>query len=302
MRTGRKNCRRYLKIRIGLASALSLIFALNLCGAEHRDVGLTSSGARIQAAIVAGPSAASPTVLVVAGLTGKDDSVRAAEQEIQRFEAVRQDRRQFQLIVITLANPDASRLQFPPVGIAYRENAESHALWRWIGIHAPDLVIVLGAEDFGLAEALSKNVVAGTGRIPARRLDSKARILQSLPKEIPVSEAHREIDRRVHRTGRQLAAELAEVYGHDFNSPTYIPGMALIGQLRLGRTDDVARLAAPYTDGSKNLLDRANSLTLAGHLVFAELAERTEDARYTALVRKAAELGFTETGEMKESM
>jgi rhamnogalacturonyl hydrolase YesR len=292
----------HLKVRIAWTFALALFFGLQLYGAEHRDVGLTPSGVPIQAAVIPGPSSASPTVLLVGGLAGKDESVSVAEQEIQRFETIRQDRRQFQLVAISLANPDANRLQFPPTGVAYRENAESHALWRWIGIHAPDLVVVLGSEDFGLTEALSKNVVAGTGRIPARRVDTRERILQTLPKEIPASEAHREIDRRLRRTGRQLAAELAEVYGHDFNQLTYIPGMALIGQLRLGRTEDVARLAAPYLDGSKKPLDRPTSLTLAGHLVFAELAERTQDPRYIDLVRKAADLGFTDTGEMKESM
>src|SRR5207249_2503717 len=112
----------------------------------------------------------------------------------------------------------------------------------------------------------------------------------------------REIDRRTHRTARQVVAELAEVYGHDFNQITYIPGLALIGQLRLGRTTDVERLARPYIDGSKNPLDRANSLTLAGHLIFGEIAERTGNPRYTDLVRKAANLGFTENGAMKESM
>jgi len=292
----------YYKTRIGWASALSLLVSLQLFGAQHRDVGLSSSGMRIQASIVPGASTGSPTVLLVGGLTGKDESARVVEQEIQRFESVRQDRRQFQLIAISVANPDGSKLQFPPTGVAYRENAESHVLWRWIGIHAPDLVIVLGNEDFGLAEALSKNVVAGTGRIPARRMDGNARILQSLPKEIPLSEAHFEVDRRLRRTARQVAAELATVYGHDFNQLTYIPGLALIGQLRLGRTEDVVRLAAPYTDGTKNPLERANSLTLAGHLVFAELAERTRNPRYTELVRKAADLGFTDAGEMKESM
>jgi unsaturated rhamnogalacturonyl hydrolase len=46
-------------------------------------------------------------------------------------------------------------------------------------------------------------------------------------------------------------------------------------------------------------------LTLAGHLVFAELAERgdPQDAkRYAALVRKAADLGFSPSGEMLASM
>jgi unsaturated rhamnogalacturonyl hydrolase len=296
---------------VGCVAALSLILSLPLAAAEHRDVGLTQSGVLIEAAVVAGPSPEAPTVLLVGGLAGNDESVRIVEQEVRRFEAVREDRRQFQLIAISLANPDGKPLQFPPAGVAYRENTESHVLWRWIGIHVPDLVIVASSEDFGLADALSKNVVAGTGRIPARRLDTKdikdakdirERPLQSLPRAIPPSEAHREIDRRVHRTAREVAAELAEVYGHDFNQLTYIPGLALIGQLRLGRISEVERLAAPYVDGSKNPLERPTSLTLAGHLVFAEIAERTGDARYSELVRKAADLGFTESGEMKESM
>ena len=295
----------YSKAAVGCAAALSLLLVLPLEAAEQRDVGLSQSGVRIEAAIVAGPSSGSPTVLLVGGLAGNDESVHIVEEEVRKFETIRQDRRQFQLIAIPLANPDANRLQFPPAGVAYRENAESHALWRWIGIHAPDLVIVAADDDFGLSDALSKSVVAGTGRIPARRLsikDIKDRLLQSLPRDIPPSEAHREVDRRLHRTARQVAAELAEVYGHDFNQLTYIPGLALIGQLRLGRTTQVERLAAPYVDGSKKPLERPGSLTLAGHLVFAELAERTGDPRYVELVRKAANLGFTDAGEMKESM
>ena len=288
------------KIVFRIAAALAL-FALPLAGAEHRDVGLTQSGARIEAAIVAGASDASPTVLLIGGMKGRDESSRVVAQETQNFEGLRQDRRPFHLLAISLSNPDAARLQFPPAGVAYKENPESHALWRWIGIHAPDLVLIAG-EDSGLADALSQNAAAATGRIPTRRVDAKEGILRSAPKEIPASEAHREIDRRLGRTARQLSAELAQVYGHDFNQLTYIPGLALIGQLRLGRIADVERLAAPYIDGSRNPLDRATSLTLAGHLVFAELAERTGNARYTELVRKAADLGFTETGEMKESM
>jgi unsaturated rhamnogalacturonyl hydrolase len=294
------------KVAVACTSALSLLLTSPLEGAEHRDVGLTQSGVRIEAAVVAGPSSGSPTVLLVGGLAGNDESVRIVEQEVHNFGAVRQDRRQFQLIAIPLANPDANQLQFPPAGVAYRENSESHALWRWIGIHAPDLVIVAANEDFGLTDALSKNVVAGTGRIPARRAntikDINELILKSLPRDIPPSEAHREIDRRLHRTGRELAAELSQVYGHDFDQLSYIPGLALIGQMRLGRIAEVERLAAPYIDGSKNPLQRPTSLTLAGHLVFAELAERTGDHRYIELVRKAANLGFTDTGEMKESM
>src|SRR5207249_6465468 len=141
-----------------------------------------------------------------------------------------------------------NRMVFPPTGVAYRENSESHALWRWIGIHAPDLVIVTG-EDLGLTAALSQSAVAGVGRIPARRVDSRPGVLDSLPKEIAASEAHREMDRRLGRSPQQLAEELAKVYGHDFDQLTYLPGMALIGQLRLGNVAEVQQLAARYLDG-----------------------------------------------------
>ena len=271
-----------------------------LLAAERRDIGLTQKGAALEAFIVEGESERVATVVLVGGLDGTGASSRAVQAEITRYEASLETRRPFRLVAIPLANPERNRLQFPPAGVAYRENAESHVLWRWIGIHAPDLVVVAG-EDFGLAQALSQNAVAGIGRIPATRMDPAPGLLNAVPPVIAVSQAHAEIDRRQGRSPRQLAEELAQVYGHDFDQLTYLPGMALIGQLRLGNTEEVVRLAERYLDGRDNLA-RASSLTLAGHLVFAELAERTSDPRYTALVRKAADTGFTESGAMKESM
>jgi len=251
----------------------------------------------IEAFVVPGPSASSPSVLLIGGLAGDDTTSADVNREIRDFEAIPQNRRPFRLLAIPLANPDRGKLVFPPTGVAYRENGESHALWRWIAIHAPDLVRIAGSQDSGLAAALSTNAVAGVGRIPA-----ELGTLKGLPSTIAPSEAHREILRRRARSPRQLADELAQFYGHDFDQLTYIPGMALIGQMRLGNVAEVQRLAGPYLDPSRNVLARASSLTLAGHLVFAELAARTGDARYVNLVRKAADLGFTETGEMKESM
>ncbi len=273
-----------------------------LAGADQWDVGLSGSGARIDANVVSGPSASSPTVLIVGGLEGEDASTAVVRKEVQTFEALPQNRRQFRLIAIPLANPDLAKLHFPPTGVAYREDAESNALWRWIGIHSPDVVLIAGNTDSGLADALSQNVVAGVGKIPARRVAPAAGLLQSVPNPIAQSEAHREIARRQGRSPRQVAEELAVIYGHDFDQLTYLPGMSLIAQLRLGHTADVAKLAAPWVDGTKDPLLRANSLTLAGHMVFAELAERTSDPRYIAVVRRAADLGFTESGAMKESM
>jgi len=284
-------------IGVAFLLLLPLIAAL---AADHRDVGLAQRGTRIEAAMVAGISENTPTVVLVGGLDGPGESSRAVAQEIEKYEALSRDRRSFNLVAIALANPERNPLQFPPAGVAYRENAESHALWRWIGIHAPDLVVVAG-NDAGLVQALTQNAVAGVGKIPVLRIQGSSGLLNVVGSNLARSQAHTEIERRLARRPRQVADELAQTYGHDFDQLTYLPGMALIGQLRLGNNAEVARLAQRYLDGRDNLA-RANSLTLAGHLVFAELAERTKDARYAELVRRAADTGFTETGAMKESM
>jgi hypothetical protein len=92
---------------------------------------------------------------------------------------------------------------FPPAGIAYRDNQESHALWRWIAMEAPDLVLIDAGDDFGMAEALSREGPAEVGAIPARRVSVKSGILQAVPKTIPRSPAHREMDRRpIKRPGQ----------------------------------------------------------------------------------------------------
>ena len=277
------------------------LFAHPALPADTLDVGLTENGTVIEAAMVPGRSAALPTILLIGGLAGAGDSVGIVRQEVQKFEAIKPDRRRFRLLAISLANPDRAVPSFPPVGTAYRDNPESHALWRWIAIQAPDLVMIVGDQDFGLADALSQNAVAGVGRIPARRVPARRGILESV-KAVPRSEARVEIERRLNRTPRQLAEELAQYYGHDFDQVAYIQAIALIGQLRLGHQADVERLVAPFVDGSKDSLAKPTSPTLAGHLVFAELAERTHDERYLRLVRRTADLSFTMSGEMKESM
>ena len=269
---------------------------------ETRHVGLTARGARIEASIVPGASAASPTVLLMGGLDGGDESVKIVAEETQKFAAIESSRRRFRLLSIPLANPDRNPLLFPPAGVAYRNNPESHALWRWIAMEAPDLVLIVAKDDFGMAGALTRDGPAEVGFIPARRVAIRSGILQAVPKKIPPSLAHREMDRRRARSPRQLADELAQFYGHDFAEPVYIPAVALMAQLRLGNIAEVERLVAPYRDDSKNSLARLSSPGLAGHLIFADLAQHTGDPRYIQLVRKVADLGFTDQGAMKESM
>jgi rhamnogalacturonyl hydrolase YesR len=221
---------------------------------------------------------------------------------VAAYDAQKPARRAFNLLAIPLANPDGAALKFPPSGVAYRENPEANALWRWIGLHAPDLVLVVGADDAGLASTLSSTVVAEIGRIPARAAPEKGSPLALEAKNLAPSEAHVEMDRRLARTPRALADELAQFYGHDFAQPLYIQAIALIAQIRLGHLDEVKQLVEPYVNGTKNSLQRPNSLVLAGHTVFTELARKTGDPRYTQLVKKAADLGFDADGKMKESM
>src|SRR5438128_1694266 len=176
-------------IRPGIRNQL-LNFVLGLllvpsaaAAAERWTIGLTTNGVPIDALIVAGASTDSPTVLLIGGVSGKDQSSDAVVREVAVFEKQPQNRRRFRLLAIPLANPEAQALQFPPSGAAYREHVESHVLWRWIGTHAPDLALIAGA-DSGLTVALSENLVADVGRIPARRIELGSKILDSLPSPI----------------------------------------------------------------------------------------------------------------------
>jgi unsaturated rhamnogalacturonyl hydrolase len=140
------------------------------------------------------------------------------------------------------------------------------------------------------------------GLVPSRAWSESDRLERLEAAEIPVSPAHREIDRRLKRTPRQLAEELGAYYGHDFDQPLYINAIALLVQLKLGHVDEVRKLVEPYVDGTKDSLARPNALSMAGHIVFTDLARITGDPRYAALVRKVADLGFDEHGAMREAM
>ncbi len=151
--------------------------------------------------------------------------------------------------------------------------------------------------------SLSSNVVAEIGRIPAHAAPDKGDILALKAKDLAPSEAHVEMDRRRARSAaRTRRMSSAQFYGHDFDQPLYIQAIALIAQIRLGHLDDVKRLVEPYVNGTKDSLQRPNSLVMAGHTVFTELARKTSDPRYAQMVKKVGDLGFEADGRMKESM
>jgi rhamnogalacturonyl hydrolase YesR len=322
---------RHVAVAAAAAAALASL-PLPLAAAETFDIGLAGNGTRIDALAVAGRDAAAPTVLLVGGLDGDDATAAAVRAAVTSYEQRRARDRAFNLLAVPVANPERARLEFPPSGVAYREHSESHALWRWIGTHGPDLVLVAGAtangaptgggaangsaangaaangsaaspaEDFGLEAALGAQAVAGVGRVPSRRWTGPDELATLRAADVPASEAHRELERRGARSPRRLAEELAQHYGHDFDPPWYIGAIALIARIELGDVDDVRRIVEPYVDGTKDSLAQPSSLTMAGHIVFTELARRTHDPRYVAAVRKVGDLGFEPDGRMKEAM
>lgn len=126
----------------------------------------------------------------------------------------------------------------------------------------------------------------------------------------PATPARQELLSRLGRSPVEVAEQLRKVYGHQLNSVAYIPALALIGRLRLGELTenaghqkDVEDIVRPYVNDSKPTMGkRTSGSNLSGHLVFGEMADRTSDKRYIELAKAAADLGFDENGQPRESM
>ncbi len=232
---------------------------------------------------------------------------------------------------------------FPPTGSAYndKQNSERHYLWRWIGMLAPDLVVVVGESDRhvieipksfnqqlgisanwslrnarpgSLADALTTGKPSGIASVPSVEFLTSGRV-PILPGFVQTgisvrSAARKELQRRRKRSPVEVATELAQVYGHNLNSVAYIPALALLGRVRLSELtnddshlEDVLKIVEPYANGKTSSLgSRPSGSTLSGHLIFGELAKATDDKRFITLARSAADLGFDDDGNLRESM
>ena len=288
------------------------------------SIGVSAAGSPIRAAIderALDPLGAYPSVLLVAGLDGTRESVDLAAALTRQAPAAG-----FALSAVLNAFPDRPPVEaFPPPEPAYGgEGVESQYLWRFLGTLAPDLVVDLRADGVpsALKAALDRGAEpADVGRIPARtlRLDAEGRTLESLLAEaqrdlaalagsLGASPARLEIRSRLERDPVTIALQLEKAYGHHLDSAVYIPALALIGRLRLGdlqgrsRVNDVERIASPFLEGKSSLGERSTGSHLSGHLVFAELHERTGKAAYLDLARLAADFGFDENGALRDSM
>ncbi len=234
-----------------------------------------------------------PRILLIGGLDGSRASVAAALACLKWFHAApgaKDLRDRFTLSAVPCANPDGwaagkgpANLSggnplrgYPPKGDAYLSKTDPEAayLWRWVGMHAPDLVLVVlpgrerrwsipASEDEGLAglraalkpavdtpEAgslvaeLVKGAPSNVGAVPAVEMfvpaDAPEKVLQATLAAMESagirgpSPARREIHRRLQRSPVEVARQLARRYGQELKQVEYIAAMALVGRLRLG--------------------------------------------------------------------
>lgn len=99
------------------------------------------------------------------------------------------------------------------------------------------------------------------------------------------------------RTPRELAEQLASIYGHNLDQVAYIPALPLVAKLRLTEITgdekyaaEVRTIVEPFRAGEKSPVPKSGS-EQAGHLIFAALAERssgTDGERWIGLCRSAA--------------
>ena len=94
-------------MRLGSVLFVSLLLVLPLHGSEAKTV--------------AGPASTSPTVLIIGGLAGDDESVRLVENEVRYFEGIRQDHRNFTLIAIPRRILTRSRFSFLHPGLLTKQ-------------------------------------------------------------------------------------------------------------------------------------------------------------------------------------
>lgn len=308
-------------------------------------------------------------ILLIGGLDGSQASVDAVIDAVEWFytaEDAAPLREKYSLSAVPIANPDGWVLQqgpknasggnpthgYPPMGDAYLSptKPEAEYLWRWIGMHAPDLVLdvregkqfqwVVPVDSLPAAKTLGKQLQpqikpvfgwelvsalafkspSNVGRVPALAVELDASSPRKfLPELLTAMEqssfqgpspARLELMRRLQRTPIQVAAQLSKVYGNDLGRLSYLPVLSLISQIRLGElTDDHSRLphvekiTQEYLKKNPEPLDnKGGGSVIAGHLLFSELTKATGNLDYLKYAKQAADLGFDEQGNMRESM
>jgi unsaturated rhamnogalacturonyl hydrolase len=228
-------------------------------------------------------------VLLIGGFTGQADDVTLALRTLEIYLGAGDWLKQtLALSAVPCANPDGLTAGsgpensvggrpgegYPPADNFFYDahNPERRYLWRWAGLHAPDLLLevrtgtavtweasaaatalapTLRASNAtpadSLLAALGATAANGLGPIPGLRLTTAPQALEgelnrlwdllARHPELRPSPARRVLNARRARTPLQIARLLATVYGHSLDPVVYTLGMGLSGRLRLARLD-----------------------------------------------------------------
>ncbi len=190
---------------------------------------------------------------------------------------------------------------FPPTGKAFHApNSSSHAIWRWIGLTAPDAVFVPDTpEGLALGKALQTHPPAGVGMIPVfvnRAGDDGTLESIVLPIDDSVQAmAKSEMLARVERTPQEVLQQLAMHYGDQFDG-SYLDAVAIMARKNAGLDHRAAELAKARLAAKSDL--PKSSGDLAGTLLFAEVDEPWAKERLLAV----ADMAFDDQGAPLEAM
>tara|TARA_R110000850_G_scaffold30303_30_gene83612 strand:- start:626 stop:3073 length:2448 start_codon:yes stop_codon:yes gene_type:complete len=189
---------------------------------------------------------------------------------------------------------------FPPRGPAFApENAAAHAIWRWIGLCAPNAVFVPNTpEGQALGEALRIHPPAGIGMVRvfmSQRLpngQSQTTVVPPIVEDLP--QARSEMLLRLRRSPEALARQLAQHYGNKFEG-SYIDALSIIAKIRLGISNQGEALGLAYLEKATKPV---NGGAIAGNLLFAELDQPWADEH----VIEIANMAFDAGGKPLEAM
>lgn len=190
---------------------------------------------------------------------------------------------------------------FPPTGPAFApEQSSAHAIWRWIGLAAPDAVFVPDTPaGRALGKALQNHPPAGVGMVDVflnRESSDGTQESLVLPKiDSNLTSAKEEMLARVSRTPQEVLTQVAAQYGDQF-SGSYIEALAVIARGEGGLTHRAAELGRSQLAKKPALPD--NGGEIAGSLLYASIDEDWAKARVLAV----ADMAFDASGNPLEAM
>lgn len=190
---------------------------------------------------------------------------------------------------------------FPPTGPAYAgAQSSAHAIWRWIGLAAPDAVFVPDtAEGRALGEALRNHPPAGVGMVDVflvKEGEDGVQEMVVLPKiDSPFPTAKQEMLARVSRSPEEVLHQIAAHYGDRFGG-SYIEALAVIARAEGGLTHRAGELAKTQLETKTDL--PKNGGDIAGTLLYAILDEPWAKDRVLAV----ANMAFDPSGNPLEAM